>query len=65
MAVVTPLPLQQQEEKLDFASIKAEIQSLAEKTSPGKTTEELLTAYAGKEEELLSHLRSLYQETRG
>lgn len=65
MAVVPPLPLQQQEEKLDLASIKAEIQSLVEKTSPGKSTEELLMAYAGKEEELLSHLRRLHRETRG
>ena len=51
------------EEKQDLESIKSEITSLVAKTAPGKTAEELLNAYAGKEEELLSHLRRLERET--
>ena len=54
----------QGEETQDLESIKAEVTSLVAKTAPGKTAEELLNAYAGKEEELLSHLRRLERETK-
>ncbi len=54
---------QEEEEKQDLESIRAEVRSLVAKTSPGKTAEELLSAYVGKEEELLSHLRRLARET--
>jgi len=53
---------EEEEEKQDLESIQAEVRSLVAKTAPGKTVEELLTAYAGKEEELLSHLRRLEKE---
>lgn len=52
----------EEEEKQDLASIQAEVRSLVAKTAPGKTADELLAAYAGKEEELLSHLRRLERE---
>ena len=54
---------EEKEEKQDMESIRAEVKSLVAKTSPGKTAEELLSAYVGKEEELLSHLRRLARET--
>eukprot|EP00984_Skeletonema_dohrnii_P013536 scaffold5597_cov154-Skeletonema_dohrnii-CCMP3373.AAC.5 len=53
-----------EEEKLDLETIKAEIKSLVESTAPGKSAEELLSAYGGKEEELLAHLRRLEKETK-
>jgi hypothetical protein len=54
---------QEEQEKKDLKAIKAEIGLLVDKTAPGKTSEELLAAYEGKEEELLSHLRRLDRET--
>eukprot|EP00985_Skeletonema_marinoi_P005337 scaffold2308_cov122-Skeletonema_marinoi.AAC.4 len=53
-----------EEEKLDLETIKAEIKSLVESTAPGKSADELLSAYGGKEEELLAHLRRLEKETK-
>lgn len=47
----------------ELEDIKAEVRRLVEKTAPGKTAEELLSAYEGKEEELVSHLRRLDRET--
>ena len=52
------------EEVEDLENIKAEIKSLVESTAPGKSAEELLSAYGGKEEELLAHLRRLEKETK-
>mmetsp|Transcript_17287 Transcript_17287/g.27096 ORF Transcript_17287/g.27096 Transcript_17287/m.27096 type:complete len:691 (+) Transcript_17287:121-2193(+) len=54
---------EEEEETQDMESIRAEVKSLVAKTSPGKTADELLSAYVGKEEELLSHLRRLARET--
>ena len=53
---------EEEEELHDLEAIKAEVVSLVEKTAPGKTAEELLSAYVGKEEELVAHLRRLYRE---
>lgn len=52
-----------EEEFKDLEAIKAEVRSLVDKTAPGKTAEELLSAYAGREEELLGHLWRLDGET--
>jgi len=52
-----------EEEAKDLEAITAEVRSLVDKTAPGKTAEELLSAYAGREEELLGHLRRLDRET--
>ena len=51
------------QEVKELEDIKAEVRRLVEKTAPGKTAEELLSAYEGKEEELVSHLRRLDRET--
>lgn len=51
------------EEAKRVEDIKAEVISLVEKTAPGKTAEELLSAYSGREEELVGHLRRLDRET--
>ena len=36
-----------------------EIKALVERTKPGKAADELLAAYAGREEELARHLRKM------
>lgn len=41
------------------ASLRKEVKSLVAETNPGKTAEELLEAYEGKEEELVKHLQKL------
>jgi len=52
-----------EQEVKELEDIKAEVRRLVEKTAPGKTAEELLSAYEGKEEELVTHLRRLDRET--
>ena len=51
-------------QSVNLETIKAEIKSLVESTAPGKSAEELLSAYGGREEELLAHLRRLEKETK-
>jgi hypothetical protein len=43
----------------------AEITSLCDELKPGKSAEELIAAYEGREDELLSHLKKLKNSTRG
>ena len=43
----------------DKEAIRNEISSLVEETSPGKSAEELLIAYEGRESELVAHLKKL------
>lgn len=44
---------------VDKTAVKAEVTSLVEETNPGKSAEELLEAYEGREEELVAHLKKL------
>lgn len=43
----------------DRAAIRGEVTELVGETNPGKSAEELLTAYEGREQELITHLRKL------
>ena len=47
----------------DKEAIRNEISSLVEETSPGKSAEELLIAYEGRESELVAHLKKLKKST--
>ena len=46
------------------AKQKDEIKKLVEDTNPGKSAEELLAAYDGREGELVSHLKKLKKSKR-
>mmetsp|Transcript_1308 Transcript_1308/g.1741 ORF Transcript_1308/g.1741 Transcript_1308/m.1741 type:complete len:203 (+) Transcript_1308:3-611(+) len=46
------------------AAVRDEITQLVAKTNPGKSASDLLAAYEGREQELLSHLRKL-QSSKG
>ena len=42
--------------------IRAEVSSLVERTTPGKSVDALMNEYKGREEELISHLRRLLNQ---
>ena len=46
------------------AAVRAEVESLVQDTNPGKTAAELLSAYEGREEELVAHLKKLKSSKR-
>ena len=47
------------------ANVADEVGALVKELNPGKTTEELMAAYVGREEELLSHLKKLKSSKTG
>jgi len=53
------MKLKMSKEDDDKAAIKAEITALVEATNPGKSAEDMLAAYVGKEEELLKNLQKM------
>lgn len=48
----------------DKAAVRAEVAALVEKTKPGKSAEDLLAAYEGREEELVAFLKKLQKSKR-
>ena len=46
------------------ASVRDQVRQLVEDTKPGKSADELLEAYEGREEELVAHLKKLKSSKR-
>ena len=51
------------EEEARLEEVKAEVRVLVEKATPGKSAEEMLAQYEGREDELLSHLRKFVEKS--
>ena len=47
------------------ATVAEEVDALVKELNPGKTAEELMAAYSGREEELVSHLKKLKSSKSG
>lgn len=52
------------EEEARLEEIKAEVRVLVEKATPGKSADDMLAQYEGREDELLSHLRKFVEKSQ-
>lgn len=52
------------EEEAHLEEVKKEVRVLVEQATPGKSAEDMLAQYEGREEELLSHLRKFVEKSK-
>jgi C-terminal processing protease CtpA/Prc len=52
------------EEEAHLQEVKKEVRVLVEQATPGKSAEDMLAQYEGREEELLSHLRKFVEKSK-